>query len=119
MNSYGSNSCRALSDESATSCVWIVISGLIAVSRSLADASRDGRNDAHGVGGGHRCLLLLQIADIFVVHVDIDEAPQLPLLVVQVRLETAVPARQIGQQIADRGAVGVDRFFLIGVRPER
>ena len=36
--------------------------------------------------GVHRRLLLLQVADVFVVQVDVDEAAQLALVVVEVRL---------------------------------
>ena len=82
-------------------------------------AARHRRDDAHRVAGRHRRLLLLQIPDVLVVHVDVDEAAQLALLVVQVRLQPRVLRRQVGEQLADGRAVGLDRVFLIGVRPER
>src|SRR5207247_53105 len=53
------------------------------------------------------------------VDVDVDEAPQPPLVVVQVRLEAGVLARQIAQHLADGLALDIDRVLLIGVRPER
>src|SRR6185369_12553512 len=40
-------------------------------------AACDRRDDADGVVGLHRGLLLLQVADVLVVDVDIDEAAQL------------------------------------------
>ena len=52
-------------------------------------AACDRRDDADGVAGLHGRLLLLQIPDVVVVDVDVDEAAQLPLVVVEMRLEAA------------------------------
>ncbi len=82
-------------------------------------ATSNRRDDAHGIAGGDRRRFFLQIPDVIVVHVDIDEAAQLALLVVQVRLEAGVPRRQIGEQLANRCAGRVNGVLLIGVRPER
>ena len=84
-----------------------------------SDAACHRRNDADRVARRDRRLLLLQVADVFVVQVDVDEAAQLALIVVQVRLQAGVLRRQIGQQLADRCAVGLDRVLLIGVRSQR
>ena len=81
--------------------------------------ARDRRDDADGVAAVHRRLLVLQIADILVVHVDVDEAAQLSLLVVEMGLEAAVPPRQIGEQFAHGRAGDVDGVLFIRVRPER
>ena len=89
--------------------------------RSLSGARHaagDRRNDADGVDRLDRRLFLLQIADVFVVDVDVDEAAQLALLVVQVRLQPTVLARQIGEQLADCRARGVNGVLLVGVRPQ-
>src|SRR5207247_2145098 len=53
------------------------------------------------------------------VHVDVDEAAQLALFVVQVRFQPWMLRGQVRQQLADRGAIGVDGVLLIGVRPQR
>ena len=81
--------------------------------------ARDRRDDAHGVGRVHRRLFFLEIPDVFVVHVDVDEAAQLSLIVEEVRFEPGMPARQVGQQLANGRAAGVDRVLLIRVRSER
>ena len=82
-------------------------------------AARHRRDDADRVARLHRRLLLLQVPDVLVVDVDVDEAAQLALLVVQVRLQPGVLRRQVGEQLADGRAVGVDGVLLIGVRPQR
>ena len=81
--------------------------------------SGDRRDDADRVAGRDRRLLLLQVADIFVVQIDVDEAAQLALLVEQMVLQPGVLLRQIGEQLAHRRAVSLDRVLLIRVRPER
>jgi hypothetical protein len=45
--------------------------------------------------------LFLEIADVLVVQIDVDEAAQLALLVVEVRLQPRVLRREIGEQLAD------------------
>ena len=82
-------------------------------------AAGDRRDDADRVARRDRRLLFLQVADVLVVQVHVDEAPQLALVVIQVRLQAAVPARQVGEQLADGRAVGLDRILLIRVRSQR
>ena len=64
-------------------------------------------------------LFFLQIADVFVVQVDVDEAAQLALLVVEMRLQPFVLRRQVGEQLANRRAVDFDGVLLSGERPQR
>ena len=59
-------------------------SDLTTVSSLRIGAARHRRNDADRVARLHRRLLFLQIADVLVVQIDVDEAPQLALLVVEV-----------------------------------
>ncbi len=82
-------------------------------------AARDRRDDAHRVAGLHRRLLLLQIPDVFVVDVDVDEAAQLALIVVEMRFQPGVLRRQVREQLADGLAFDIDGVFLVGERPER
>src|SRR5437867_423091 len=81
--------------------------------------TRDGRNDADGVAGRDRGLLFLQVANVLVIQIHIDEASQLALLVVEMRLETRMLPRQVREQLADGCTVGFHRLLLIRVRPER
>ena len=60
------------------------------VRRRRAAAARDRRDDADRVALAQRRLFLLQVADVFVVDVDVDEVTQLALLVVQVLLQLRV-----------------------------
>ena len=70
--------------------------------------------------GLDRRLLLLQVADVLVVQVDVDEAAQLALVVVEVLLAARRDCvRQVGEQLADRRAVDLDGVLLVGERPQR
>ena len=84
-----------------------------------ATSAGDGRHDAQRVARLHRRLLLLQVADVFVVQVHVDEVPQLALVGVEVLLQSVVPRRQVGQQFADGGAADFHGFLLVGERPQR
>src|SRR5215217_804526 len=89
------------------------------MTKSSVSSPGDGRNNADRVARGHRRLLSLQVPDIFVVQIDVDEAAQLALLVVQMRLETGMFFCEVGQQLADRGTGRLDGVLLIGVRTKR
>src|SRR5207247_5985983 len=62
--------------------------------RPLFSPACDRRDDADRVARCNRRLLFLQVADVFVVDVDVDEAAQLPLIVVEMRLQSRVLARE-------------------------
>ena len=72
--------------------------------RPAGDVARpagDRRDDAHRVARLERRLILLQIADVFVVDVDVDEAAQPAFVVEQMLLQPAEAAREIAEQLAD------------------
>ena len=77
------------------------------------DSSRDGRDDADCVARSNGRLFFLQIADVLVVDVDVDEAAELALLVVKMRLQPGVLRRQVRQQLTYGRAVGVNCVFLV------
>ena len=54
-----------------------------------------------GIGGWGG--IFAEVTNVFVVEIDVDEAAQLALLVIQMRLETFVLGRQVGEQLADGG----------------
>ena len=87
-------------------------------SRGRADAAGDRRDDAQRVAGLHRRLLAIEVADVFVVQVDVDEAAQLALVVVEVLLQPFVSRRQLSEQLADGGAVDFDDVLLAGEGPK-
>src|SRR5690606_5473997 len=53
------------------------------------------------------------------VEIDVDEAPELALLVVEVLPETLVPAGQVGQQLADGRAFDLDDVLFAGEGAQR
>ena len=63
--------------------------------------------------------LLLEEADVVVVQIDGDEAAQLAFLVVEVLAEVRVPRRHVGEQLADRSALGLDDVLLVRVDAQR
>src|SRR4051812_31710637 len=74
---------------------------------SARSTSRDGRDDAHLVLGGDDGRQVVEVADVFIIDVDVDEAPQL------VPLENALAERgelgaEVRKNLADGRAVGVD-----------
>ena len=77
------------------------------------------RDDADRVAGLERRLILLQVADVFVVDVDVDEAAQLAFVVEQMLLQAAKPRRQVCKQLADGRAVELDDVELVGERTQR
>src|SRR5262245_35008914 len=85
----------------------------------LNGSSCDRRNDADRVSRLHRRVLFLEIADVLVVQVDVDETPELALLVVEVRREPGVRRGEIDEQLANRRAVDFDSVLLSSERPKR
>ncbi len=57
-------------------------------------SASDRRDDADHVTGFERGRLPVQIPDVVVVHVHVDEAPELPLVGIQVLAQVAVTCRQ-------------------------
>src|SRR3954454_6836823 len=80
---------------------------------SARSTSRDGRDDAHLVLRGDDRRQVVEVADVFVVDVDVDEAPQL------VPLEDALAERgelgaEVRKDLADGRPVGVDDVSVAG-----
>ena len=59
---------------------------------------------------------LLQVADVLVVQVDVDEAPQPPIVAVEVTAQVGVAARQGRERLADGAALHLHGVELVGVR---
>ena len=64
------------------------------------------------------CLLPIEVADVFVVQVDVDEAAELALVVVEVLLQRLRASTSAGQQLADSGAFDFDDVLLAGEGPQ-
>lgn len=87
--------------------------------RGDIDAAGDRRDDAHRIARLERRLILLQVADVLVVHVHVDEAPELALVREEVFPKPGELGGQAGEQLADGGAVKLDRIKFVGERAER
>ena len=87
--------------------------------RRARRAARHRRDDAERVARLQGGVFLLQVADVLVVQVDVDEAPQLAFVVVEVLAQVAVGRDQVRQRFAHRPARDFDAFLLVDVGPER
>jgi hypothetical protein len=82
-------------------------------------AARDRRNDRNDVPALERCGLFLQVADVVIVDVDVDEAPQPSVGAVEVMLERTVAGGQVLEQFTHRLAIHLHGVELVGERPQR
>jgi hypothetical protein len=76
-------------------------------------------HDADRVARLERRLLAIEVADVLVVHVDVDEAAELSVIVVQMTAQIAVPGDKRLEQLADGTAVELHDILPVGERPER
>ena len=77
------------------------------------------RHDADDIARLELGGISLEIPDVVVVHVDVDEMTQLPVVGVEVPLEIGELRGQRRQHLSDGAAFRVNRFLLTGVRTER
>jgi hypothetical protein len=79
---------------------------------------------AHRGQDGHRIPVLDgrvqagQEADVLVVEVHVDEAPQAAAVVDQPVAQPAVPLLQVGEQVPERGSGPLDLLGTVGVRTQ-
>src|SRR6058998_1343514 len=64
--------------------------------------ARDARDNRNRVTGLQRRRILLQIADVFFVHVDVHEISKPPVLCVQMTPELVELAYQVAERLFDR-----------------
>jgi hypothetical protein len=79
----------------------------------------DGRDDGDLVALLERGGRALQEADVFLVDVDVDEAPELAAVLDQAILEPGELALQHLDQVADGAGVGLDLGRALGEGAER
>src|SRR5919108_4966236 len=93
---------------------WIRFGGNVSRTRvrvivtTLLSSSRDGGHDRDRVAVLQRRLAAVHEPDVFLVHVDVDEAPQLPALVHQPLLQTGKLALEIGHDVVHGCPLGRD-----------
>src|ERR671939_1299071 len=89
---------------SSTSGVWPIDSARSRNSIWLPDdlsAAGHSRQDRDGVAAPDRSLQLAQVADVFVVDVDVDELAQLTIRAEQALAETGIALGQVFEHLAD------------------
>ena len=81
-------------------------------------ASGDTGHNRDGVAILHRRAFFFQIADVFVVEIHIDEAPQLAFIVVKLSAKILVLTGQLRQDFADGSAAQFHCVLLACVLPQ-
>src|SRR5205085_12625889 len=85
--------------------------------RSAATGDRGHDGDAvAGLDGG---VLLLQMTDIFVVHVDVDEGAQCAIAAIEVAANIGMLGCQTGEGFADGAAANLDGGLAAGIGTQR
>src|SRR6476660_260415 len=84
-----------------------------------ARSSRNRGDYADRVAGGERRLFAIEVANVFVVHVDVDETAEAAVLVVKMPSKIAILTDETLQRVADRAAFNLDELLLPGERAKR
>ena len=74
----------------------------------------DRRNDAHLVGCGDRRIEIFEVADVFVVHIDVDE-PAKFLAIEESFAERGILRAEVAEELADGGTGSLDAIVTAGV----
>ena len=86
--------------------------------RGRAHTAGDRRDDAERVARLHRGPFPIEVPNVLVIQIDVDEAPELPFVVVKMLLQPLVLRREVAEQLADGGAVDFDDVLLAGKGPK-
>src|SRR6516164_3705660 len=73
------------------------------------------RHDGKRVALFHSRLVLLEIANVFVVQIQVHEGAQLAFVAVQVLPQVRIGRSQYVQGLSDRGGLHIDRALLPGI----
>ena len=76
-------------------------------------------NDADLIAVFQRRLLVFQEADVFLVHIDVNETANFAFLIHETFLDAGVAALQFGDCFSDGCAVDFDEFLVVGQLAER
>jgi hypothetical protein len=82
---------------------------------AISSASGDGRHNGNTITVLHCGGVLLQIADIFIVEVDVYERPQFPVIGIEVAAQVRVLGHEVGKGLADGSGLYFNRRLLPGV----
>src|SRR5581483_1191995 len=84
-----------------------------------ASSSRDRGHNGNGVALPHRGVLLLQVADIFVVEVHVDKGTQLTVLGIKMAAQLGMCRGELPEGIPHGAGLHLDGIFLIRILAER
>src|SRR5215472_6665188 len=93
--------------------------GLTELGGSTTTAAGDGRDDADGIAIFGRSIFLRKIANVFVVHVYVDEAAQPAVLGEQVLAKVGILRREMAERFADGAGAELSRVPLGRVGAKR
>src|SRR5690242_13961002 len=82
-------------------------------------AAGDGRDDFDDVGRADRGVQVVEVADVLVVHVDVDVLLELAAAVEDPLVELGVAGTEVAQDLAHGRALRLDAGLAVGVGSER
>src|SRR5581483_10793029 len=82
-------------------------------------AAGQGGQDRHGIAVLDRRVGLREVANVLVLHVQVDEPAKLSILLVQRVSDTGIVRAEIAKDLFDRGSIGVHYSLSPGVRAEK
>lgn len=89
------------------------------MSSALHRAASDRRHEQHFIAFLEGVCLTAKEANIFLIHVDIEESPNLSFLVAQMRLQFGELFVENGEEFSEIGDSACDRSNSGGVAPKR
>src|ERR1041385_3417430 len=78
-------------------------------------ASGDGRHYGNSITVLHRSGFLLQVTDVFVIHINVDEGAKFTVIGIQMAAQVRMLGDQVGQGISHCTRLYVHRRLLSGV----
>jgi len=85
----------------------------------MSAAASDGGDEHYLVAVGELVGVAAEEADVFIVDVDVDEAAELAVLILDVLRERGELGVELGEQAGEVGGLGLKRLLSIGVAGQR
>src|SRR6266496_1716020 len=82
-------------------------------------ASGDGRHDGNTITVTHRSSVLLEVADVLVIHVHVDEGPQFTVIAIQMAAQVGVLGDEVGKGVGHSSRLHLHRSLLAGILAQR
>ena len=81
--------------------------------------TRNGRDDADDVLGAHARHLLVEMLDVVIVHIHIDEIPELAVIAKEMFLELGVRLTELAKKLPNRRAFQLHGILVAGECAQR